>query len=299
MGTVSLRRTQSGISLTELVVTAVILIGSMAVFGELAVLITVASMTTTNKVDGLAAARSALNRISADVRQARCIGDGYANGANRLVFPASNNPKYASNAPPGGWPAAPWSSMILGPSILILQVPVLYKNPGSALNGVPTILPKNHFGAGSPPTNMANVDTIVYEVLADPLRAGEYQLKVARFPGEQLDVLGTASAPMTAINPPQTILRGLVGPTGNGSAMPIVFSYFAPSTSDPPNTKVIPSAANAERLRGVGIDLEVKNTGLAPQQGDGRFPQFFGVHTEAFIRNSRNMTMQNIVPVQP
>lgn len=300
-------RSKDGFSITELMVTSILLVFAMAVIGELAVVTTMGSVKMTNKVDGLAAARAAISRISTDVRHARAIGDYYGTGANRLQFPAPTNPIYNATTPLGGWPSAPWNpAMAVSDNILVLQIPVLYQDPlndNNTANGFPIMLPQGHFGPNNPPYNMENLDTVVYEVVPDQERPGEYLLQVARFPGEQLT--GLNSKYSTPINPPQTILKGLIGPTSNnGSTVPSVFSYlyrnqktysskkaYTPSSF---TTAAMPlSAGVLDSILGIGIDLEVKRTGLDTSQGDGQYPQFFGIHSEAFMRSNREMRLNN------
>ncbi len=311
MGSVSLqtlqKRTSRGASLIELLVTMGIVSLSFAVLSELAVMVTSASIKTTNKVDGLIAARTAMNRIATDVRHARGVGDAYGVGTDRFIFPAPSNPKhgalYGSTPPNGGWPAAPWAPipMTLSSTVLILQIPVTYEDPNNAnnkANGMPLMLPKDHFRSGVPPTNMENLDTVVYEVVPDTTRTGEYLLQVARFPGEQIRQVPSKAVP--AINPPQTILKGLVGPkTTADGVMPSVFTYLAPLNAPTPFARVAPQSVSADAIRGVGIDLEIKNTGLPSAQGDGNEPQILGIHTETFMRANIAAEQNNTTVVPP
>ena len=90
-------RHSQGFSITELMLTTILLGVSMAVISELVVLTTLGTLRITNKAEGLTAARIALNRISTDVRHARAVGDFYGQGAGRLKFPdPDNNPLYPS-----------------------------------------------------------------------------------------------------------------------------------------------------------------------------------------------------------
>lgn len=311
MGAVSFqslkKRQPHGASLIELLVTMGIVALSFAVLSELAVMVTSASIKTTNKVNGLIAARTAMNRIAADVRHARGVGDSYGVGAARFTFPAPSNPKhgsmYGSTPPIGGWPSAPWAPipMTLSGTVLVLQIPVTYEDPNNAnnkANGMPLMLPKDHFSAGVPPSNMENLDTVVYQVVPDTTRTGEYLLQVARFPGEQIRQVPSKAVP--AINPPQTILKGLVGPktTADGT-MPSVFTYLAPQSAPTPFSRVAPQSVSADAIRGVGVDLEIKNTGLPTEQGDGNAPQIIGIHTESFMRSNIAAEQNNTTVVPP
>ena len=292
------KRRAAGMSVLELLVSTVVLFASMAVLSELAVLIISAVMNTTNKVTGMEAARAAMNRISSDVRQARAVGDYYGVGPDKLNFPAATDPLYGVTPPP--LPTS-WRPMTLGSTVLILQIPVTYEDPidsQNPANGLPIVLPKDHLGTAIPPANTENLDTVVYEVIADTNRPGEYLLQVARYPGAQLTQLTSNSS--KAIMPPQTILKGLVGPmAGVNGSTPSVFSYLAPQNSVLPYAKTSNPPTDAESIRGVGIDIEIKNTGRAITEGDGRFPQYLGMHTEAFLRTNTSITVTNTLVLPP
>ncbi len=295
---------------------SVVLLGfSMAIVGELAIVSTMGTIRTTNKSDGLSAARSAIDRISTDIRHARCIGDYYGTALERLTFPSSTNPLYSKTAPTDGWPAAPWQAppMIMSESCLVLQIPVLFLDPTNdptnflynplaaenPRNGFPIMLPKNVSGAQS---DLENLDTVVYQVIPDPARTGEFQLQVARFPGGKINGLNTSYK--SAINPPQTILKGLIGPKTNGATatdLPKVFSYLgrapigSPADSSMMSKKTL-SPSTLPTILGVGIDLEIKKAGATTTDGDGKDPQYLGIHREAFMRSNRNLILNNFGP---
>lgn len=276
-------RNSRGFSILEILLAAILSAAALAVLGELSVLLTIATITTWTKTEGLAAARFALARISSDVRHARGFGDTYAGSGSHLLFPASNNPIYGSTPPLGGWPPPPWKTMILSPTILIIQQPVFLSDPGVSLNGVPVMLP----GATQ---NQENLTTVVYEVLPDPLKTDQYILQVARFPGK------LTSYPVSdkAINPPQTILKGLIGPKPNPTQPPNVFTYLAQLDQTKPYYEVSPAADNVESIRGIAIDLEIRNTNLATSSEGERFPQTLAVHTEAFARSNNQLIFRNV-----
>ncbi len=309
------KRSKKGTSLTELLMSVVLLGFSMAIIGELAIVSTMGTVRTTNKTDGLASARSAIDRISSDVRHARCFGDYYASAVERLTFPSSTNPLYTKTAPSGGWPAAPWQAtpMTMSESCLILQIPVMFLDPSNdpsnslynplstenPRNGFPIMLPKNVSGELS---DLENLDTVIYQVVPDPARSGEFLLQVARFPGAKINGLNTSYR--GTINPPQTILKGLIGPKSNGAPvteLPRVFSYLGrtpigkPADSNMMSKKNL-SAATIPSVLGIGIDLEIKKAGLTTTNGDGRDPQFLGIHREAFMRANRNLILNNFGP---
>lgn len=297
-------RKRKGSSITELCISILILGVSMGVVGELAVLVTQGTVKTTNKTNSLSSGRLALDRICSDIRRSRAIGDYYGTGSNRLSFPAtalgtgSGNPIYGSSAPNGGWPGAPWTvPMMLSDSTLIIQTPVTFDSTVAAptafsktYDGFPLIIKKGTLGAGLPAANVENLDTTVYMVVPNTKRLGEFQIQVARFPGAPVTGLSRHSP----INPPETILNGLVGPTNVSSTVPSVFSYYKRSSSSTVPVKITaPTANDIDDIVGIGIDIEVKNTGLKVDQGDGRFPEYFGIHTEAFMRSARDATMNN------
>jgi type II secretory pathway pseudopilin PulG len=285
-------------SLVEVLLSAAILTISMAVLSELAVLIIAAVMNTTNKVTGMEAARAAMNRISSDVRQARTIGDFYGVAATKLSFPSTTNPQYGTTPPP--LPAG-WQPMKVSGTVLVLQIPVTYEDPDdnkNPANGLPIMLPKDHFGTNLPPVNTENLDTVVYEVVPDQERLGEYMLQFVRYPGAQLSQLPSVST--RSVTTPQTILKGLVGPIADKDGLtPSVFSYLAPQNAALPYAKTSNPPTDAELIRGVGIDLEIKNTGRSATEGDGRFSQHLGIHTEAFLRTNASITVRNTLVLPP
>lgn len=292
----TVRRRQRGSSLVEVLVTVSLLGLFMGVLTQLAVTLTTASIKIGNRVDGQGAARIAMNRILADVRQARSIGDYYGAGGR---FPATTNPIYGSTPPVGGWPTAPWNpNMTLSEQVLVLQIPVFYQdklNPDTAIlgggpnnyNGFPTMLT---ISPGNPSLNVENLDTVVYQVVEDQQRPGEYVIQVARFPGAPIDSLNSISA--GPINPPQTILKGLVGPkTATSTTIPSVFTYLGRSKGAGPYKQIVPNAGNL--AAGVGIDLEIKKTGVDATVGPTKFPEYFGIHQEAYMASNNNMTLNN------
>lgn len=308
-------RLKNGTSLTELLMSVILLGFSMAIVGELAFVSTRGTIRNTNKTDGLATARTALDRISTDVRHARCFGDHYANTGERMTFPSTTNPLYSKAVPQGGWPAAPWQPipMAMSESCLIIQIPVMFLDPvndqsnpqynplaaENPRNGFPIMLPKTTSGALS---DLENLDTVIYQVVPDPARSGEFQIQVARFPGAKINGLSTSY--QSTINPPQTILKGLIGPKANGSAatdLPQVFSYLGRApigspTGSPKMNKLALSNQVLPNILGVGIDLEIKKAGATTSDGDGKDPQYLGIHSEAFMRANRNLTLNNFGP---
>ncbi len=293
-------------SVVELLITIVIMGISLASIAELSTLVTKSVVKSTNEIEGADGARIALSRISSDIRQARFIGDIY--GPEKSKFPSTNNPIYNSiRMPSAGWPPLPWNpDMTLADTILILQIPVFFEDPNNAnntSNGMPIMLEKGHYAANDPKTNMENLDTVVYQVVPDVERPGEFLLQVARFPGAQHT--GLLSKKLEAINPPQTILKGIVGPflanpsNGQSATYPSVFSYLTRVTGMPPVRTVVPTSVNTDTICGVAIDLNTKNTGLKTTQGDGKAPNIIGVHQETFMQYNRNMSLRNTSDLNP
>lgn len=311
-------RSARGFSITELLMSTFIFAFSIAIIGELSVVSTLGTLRTTNKVDGLAQARSAANRICDDVRHATAFGDYYGRDAERLNFPSPTNPIYnGGRLPTGGYPVAPWPANIrLNESTLIIQSPVSYLDPlndptsasyssGAAenpLNGMPIMLPKGNFdGVSDPPANMLNLDTTIYSVVPDTTRTGEFLLQVARFPGAAITspAPGFQTSYKGYINPPQTILKGIIGPKAPGaveSDLPQVFSYLA-RTQKPGAastfSKVAPSFSTVNDIQGVAFDVEVRNTGNSSTTSTGNLTQFIPLHDESYIRSNRNMVLEN------
>jgi prepilin-type N-terminal cleavage/methylation domain-containing protein len=315
-------RTAKGFTLTEMIVTSLLLGLTIAAIGEVAVMSTFATTKMTNSVDCLSASRVAADRIASDVRSARAFGDFYAAPANRAQFPGdTNNPLYGSQPPSGGWPTAPWTTppYVLNAQTLIIQQPVLFLDPTNdptspsyapsasvnPRNGFPMMVKQGALNGGTvPAVNVENLDTVVYQVVADPEKSGQFLLQMARFPGAQL----TAKPPETvtssykiAINPPQTILKGIIGPkdpanAGNSTALPSVFRYYTNSTTIAP-PQLIPInqlTANISNIRGVATDFEVfRPDSSSTTTNTAVNPAVLGLHSEAFTRANTNASLSN------
>lgn len=310
------RRRKSGFSITELLTSTLIFGVCVAMIGEVSVLSTKGTLKTTNTSDAAARVRNLLNRISNDVRQARAFGDFYGTGLERLQFPSSTNPIYtASRQPLNGWPAAPWSSpIVLSDTTLIVQTPVVFVNPnndpqssqylsGASVdprNGMPLMLPKGNFGTAlDPPCNMENLDTVIYSVVPDSARPGEFLLQVARFPGAEIKNLSsTICSYKGLINPPQTLLRGIIGPKSPGSLAtdpPRVFSYLHRETKPkPPGTYVLKNvdSTNIGEIQGVAVDIEIRSTGLSSTATSSN-DQIIGLHEESYMRYNSHAVLNN------
>src|SRR5438093_11891933 len=101
--------------------------------------------------------------------------------------------------------------MTLSTNTLILQVPVFDDI------GFPTSV---GIGVGNPATVTAqdNVDTIVYRIVPNPDHEGTWMLQVAGFPGIN-------SKLKLKSNPPQTVLKNIIGPIDPDTGIPGPFQY--------------------------------------------------------------------------
>ena len=305
-------RGQRGFSITELLMAVVLLGYSMAVIGECAVVSTMGVTSLTTKADSLSTVRSALERIAADVRQSRAFGDYYGQSAERLQFPSTANPMYGIFVPPGGWPASPWPvpPYKLGPQCLILQQPMLFLDPANdpinpmyssvaaqnTINGFPIMLPKNYIASGVPLYDVEDLDTIVYQVVPDTNRPGEFLLQMIRLPGKSL--VNVNSSYRSVINPPQTVLSGIVGPKalgGTAADLPLVFGFLQRPLPGQVGklTRSTPTANNIASIVGVTIDLEVRKSLSASNATTTTTSSVLGLHQEVTMRSSRNMVLYN------
>lgn len=305
-------RNARGISLAEMMISVIVLAFSMAIVSQLAIFTTIGTVKTNSRVGGIAAARQALTRINGDIRAARGFGDLYGVDAQRLNFPAPQNPIYGTSGLPANQPAPPWKPIQLSPTCLIIQVPILYQDPlndpsssqfnpqaaENPRNGFPIMLKKSV--APFPPSDMENLDTIVYQVVPDSAHPNEFLIQMMRFTGAQYTGLGTSY--MSAVTSPQTILQGIVGPSpvgGTGLELPLVFSYYGRAPVKKGNTaagkigKLAPTASNIENILGVGIDVDVKRTDLLSANSATQQPTFYGIHNETFMRSNRNVVINN------
>lgn len=309
---IRLRNTKA-MSITELLVSTLLMGVTFAAIGELVVLNTFSTTKITNKTSSLSDTTVVLQRISQDVRLARAFGDYYAASDSRNTFPdTTTDPLYKGYIPVAGWP---WQSQpsvafpyTLGPRCLIIQQPVFFKDPvndplsssylpgqpQNPKNGFPLMLKKDCIQEDVPSTDIEYLDTVVYQVVPDPTAEGLYQLQMARFsvsesytelPGGRL-----------SINPPQTVLKGLVGPRDpiNPTAPPVVFRYFQSGVTPtllPVNDGV--TASNTPSICGVAIYLEVRKPDTTSNSAS---PVTSGVHAEAFVRNNTRLTLTNYSP---
>jgi prepilin-type N-terminal cleavage/methylation domain-containing protein len=297
-------RCTGGMSLVEMLITVVIMGIIMAGTSEMVMINNSSSLNMLNKVDSLNAARQLVERIGKDVRMARNVGDifgqlinsvtgmpysgampppaGAAVTIGREYFPAELNPNYGGGqTPTNGWPVAPWPSKpyTLSNTTLVVQIPVFDSN------GFPTMIAK---GVGNPTafSNLDNVDTLVYQVLPATASDPNYDpntptwiIQEAVFRG----LLGGTFQNHVMLNPPVTIMSGIVGPINPNTGQPRIFQYLAHSGGDPQDTV---AAATLSDITGVVVNLEVRR-----KQEDVTDPQSLGIKSEVYMRNNTLSTM--------
>lgn len=302
----SLSRSIVGASLTELLIASLLIGFTTALIGELVVTTTIAAMKLSNKSTLLGSAKVSTERIVNDIQMARSVGDYYGlnNGvAETIAFPNPSNPLFGTTGSLVGSSGAPDSSqpVLLSAQCLILQQPVLFWDkqnyPGeptfdpdaqqSRLNGFPIRIKANEFSDGVPSVALENLDTVVYQVVPDTSRTGEYVLQVSRFSGYHDPTIQTHYE--SPINPPVPIASGIIGPKplNDPSALPQVFRYLTRTVN---GTRELTSAElatdnNIKYIAGVAIDLEFKKSDVS-SQSDINAPNI-GVHNEAFLKSNR------------
>jgi hypothetical protein len=307
-------------TITELLVSVILIGMTSAVIGELVVVNTYASTKLTNTIDGEVGCSRAVRRISEDVRSARIIGNIYAVYRNQNQFPdnsAASVDPYNVVPPIGGWPASwtqtpPAIPYKLGPQTLILQLPVYYQDPTNQtnpLNGIPLILPASSLVAGTPPTGVPTsgleyVDTVVYQIVPDTVNIGTYQLQVARFaanipnPPGVPNISGVPNSLLRPpLNPPQTVLIGIVGPMNpaDGTNQPSIFQYLtspvgnAPPLGNAPPQITVPFPVEPPQIVGVSINVEVQ----VPANNTGANVHIAPAHVESYMRASQYLKQTN------
>jgi hypothetical protein len=299
----AISRKPGGTTITELIVASVLLAYVFAVIGELVVATTLANTRLTNCVEGVNGANLFLRRLSEDVRTAQTFGSIYSLPQNANIFPDISNPNDVSQALvsswggwPSSWPATPYQ---LKAKCLVLQQPAFYGNPqnpsSSPLEGAPLIIPQSTFAPSNPSINVQYVDTVVYYVLQDPDAPGQFMIQRARFSGYLPSTISSTTQLRQLINPPQTVLRGVVGPLNASDPVdpttPAVFQYLLPQSPSPPSFVQIstPSAAQAQSLVGVSINVEVET----PVPNTGTKIHHVGCHAEAFLRANSHIRLSN------
>lgn len=254
--------------------------------------------------DNIDAVRQIKERLSADVREGRSLGDvfgqmkvnysvtpalTYTVGSDR--FPESTrNPIYGGTVPftPPGWPAPPWK---LSNQCLIVQVPVLDNHADSggvhAVDsnkiGWPTMIPTGWKANGPASTvNQDNVETHVYMIVPDAENPGEFLMQVASFAG--MPVAGYTADAHT--RNAQTILKGIVGPLdANGN--PKVFQFINRVQLDgAPDDAIIPDGTHSTEYTGVVVNLEVRRHQMQRAKRANISQPPIGMKLEVFLRNN-------------
>lgn len=263
-------RSSRGFSLVEMLISVIIIGIVSAGTAELLFMNSQGSWKLFNKVDSLNAARLVLDRLAMDIRMARNVGDiagtPFVDGADIPTvgsnqFPSTLNALYgAGQNPPGGWPGSPWPSRpyTLSNTCLVIQVPVF------DANGFPTKTGNND-----------NLDTYVYQVLDDTADPGTYKLQVAMFPG--------TGSTRPVLNPPRTLLRGIIGPMDTATATPKVFQYL--TISGVPQDVVV--GTEAPNYTGVIVNLELRRHESVQTKNRSTI----GIKSEIFMRNNTLATI--------
>jgi hypothetical protein len=246
--------------------------------------------------------------LGADIRTGQILGNIYAQPGYMNIFPdtssgttdISNQTVLSIGGWPSTWPSPPYQ---LGANCLIIQQPAFYNNTNSVLNGAPLMIPAGTLGA-SQPANLQYVDTVVYYVLPDPDSLNQFMIQRSRFSGSpsgnSLPGLGSSTQLRTPIDPPQTMLRGVVGPISSaGSALPSVFQYLtvSPKPSSAGQAQAIafppvssPVASQVLALYGVAVNLEIETP--VPNRGTSKI-HHFGSHSQFFLRSNSHIRMSN------
>jgi len=258
-------RSAVGVSLTELLVGSLLLGSSLAVVAELMSLCVVSNTKLFRQFDAQAAANFTLDRLKRDIRMATEI---------RVVSDEFSSRKQLSSTQ------------------LILRQPVHYlaksndpTNP--AFDPVAQQSPLNGY-------ELRGYYTVVYEVVPDAERPGEYMLTTSTF----RNLVDGASIDCSYREPKvdQVLIKGIVGPISKGGtpgAQPKVFSYVARNPFHNNRLDLVQESALyvqsiADRLAGVSIDLELKRGELSSANSSSLSPadKVVAVHAEAFPRLS-------------
>ena len=145
---------------------------------------------------------------------------------------------------------------------------------------------------------MEYVDTVVYQLVPDPVNTGTYQLQVARFSGNPAvpTSSGVPSSLRAPLNPPQTILVGIIGPINpaDGTNKPSIFQYLTNPpmiVNSPPVllTPPPPLTTPPTQILGVSVNVEVQT----PANGNGANVQIVPAHAETYMRASRYLKQTN------
>lgn len=262
-------------TITELLVGTLLISTTLAVLAEFSSALTLTSTRMSNQFDAQATIRSAIGRIRNDVRASRIIGDAYSYLPS-VSFPGQGNWAYQS-APSGGWPSE-WGTppYTLNSQTLILQVPVLHKSDASDnLNGIPLKIEIGSTVNGAVSlAEMEDLDTIIYKLVPDPIEKDSFCLQVAMFPGLNHQNRG--------LNPPQTIAKGIVGPTKSPGGIPEIFSYI----TNYPTPALKSNPISTSEVDGVRVDIEARRP-TKTSEGNKIFQKNASAHADVFTRWNR------------
>lgn len=269
----SKRRNTKGVSITELLVTAILLGVSLAAVAEVMSMCVLTNTKLTNQFDTQFAMSVGIDRLKHDVRT-----------ANEVVFTTPGDPSIPSTPPefPGERSNA---------QTLILRLPITYldkkNDPGS---------PDYVSSAPLNPLNgilLPGYDMVMYKVIPDPDRPNQYKMEISRKGPPKFKEDSTCSY-RSEIFPAQTVLKGIIGPTEPGSppgSPPSVFKYLCRFNGTSALTGVSALTSNASAIpnaisgcSGIGIDIEMRQNGDSAQSQQTAFDDVRGAHAEAFLR---------------
>lgn len=297
-------RSKRGATLTELLVTSVLLGISMAAIGDVMGLMTLMAGRVNNRATVIDSERLIVSRIAGDVRSARKFGDSYGPLAERYLFPSSDNPIYGA-----GKISVNNSPYSLSSHTLIVQMPTFYTGPsGDAASEKYNVFPMA-FKSGDTTTapiaapapaagvKVENLETIVYDVVPSTV-SGKWDIVMKRFPGATITSFPTGMQPSTykqyIDTPAQTIATGITGPLSrSGDPFPVVFQYLSKSSTGK-ITRLDPASLNVagivDTISGVGINIEMKKPETNPQPTTN--DQQIGLHSEVFTRTNSGVMLK-------
>lgn len=267
-------RRASGISLTELMVGAILLGVSVGVVAELMALCVYANTTLFRQFDAQTGCNFALERIKRDTRMATRI---------RSALTPEEQTEFGSKKN-------------LNAQTLILQLPIrflskindpnsgVYDSGAAAASGTGFDIPGHY--------------VVIYEVVPSADRAGEFDMVMSRrrLPNETVyranfAELSEENSFLSNITQ-QVIAKGIVGPLESGAAsgFPKVFSYVAKRPGSVGNAGRLDILKEAylsidsvsDGASGVSVDMEIRRGNENIQLKDNE--QVIATHSECFIR---------------
>lgn len=302
-----MKRTESGVSLVEMLVATLMMAFISAGILGLAYMNWKTSQRIENKSDSANAARQAIDRLSFEIRQARSVGDHYGvvvpptqqvvdmdrSGINDTTtdlrvfhadaLPAGHVEQGVATLSSPSFPAPGNPQYDISNTSLTgwedgrPALPYVLSNRCLVLQVpifTPSGFPRAYAGAGlTQPVEC--LDTWVYRVVPSRSARGEWLLQVAGYPGQG----STMSKPREV----RTILSGIVGPMGPDNT-PRVFQYLLSSDSAAADTVQWQNVAD---ISGVLVQLEIRRSqasaGVAQKGGQ---QAFVGFKQEVYLRNN-------------